>query len=149
MTLEEYTQYRTGSIKVSSIIRNMLLKPFVSSSFRSFWKYWNPSWGYFLLFYCYKPVRAVFPDWVSLTITFLVSGLVHDMIYVVPMVMNNGEFVFPFITLWFLIIAFGILLTELLHIDFRKIKTTFRPILHLGYLVGTFLLTRLIDLSLG
>ena len=27
------------------------------------------------------------------------SGLVHDMIYVVPMVMNNGEFVFPFITL--------------------------------------------------
>src|SRR5690554_7251697 len=79
MNLEEYTQYRTGSTKISLIIRNMFLKPFTSSSLRSFWKYWNPSWGYFLLFYCYKPIRVFLPNWASLIITFLISGLFHDM----------------------------------------------------------------------
>jgi hypothetical protein len=149
MTLEEYTYYRTGSTKVSLIIRNMFFKPFVSSSFRSFWKYWNPSWGYFLLFYCYKPIKTVFPHWAALMITFLISGLVHDMIYILPMMMNEVEFVFPFITVWFLILSIGILLTEYLQIDFNKTNLKFRPIFHLAYLVGTFILTRYIDLSLG
>ena len=149
MTLEEYTYYRTGSTKVSLIIRNMFFKPFISSSFRSFWKYWNPSWGYFLLFYCYKPIRTIFPSWASLIITFLICGLLHDIIYMIPIMMNEGEFVFPFITMWFLIISIGILLTEYLQIDFKKIKLMYRPIFHLGYLIGTFILTRYIDLSLG
>lgn len=149
MNLEEYTYYRTGSTKVSLIIRNMFFKPFVSSSLRSFWKYWNPSWGYFLLFYCYKPIKAIFPHWAALIITFIVSGLLHDMIYIIPMVLKNGEFVFHFITVWFLLISIGILLTEYLQIDFNKTNLIFRPIFHLGYLAGTFILTRYIDLSLG
>ncbi len=101
MNLEEYTQFRTGTTKVSEIVRNMFFKPFISSSLRSFWKYWNPTWGYFLLFYCYKPLKRLFPRWVSLLLTFAVSGLVHDMIYIVPMMMKKVEFVFPFITVWF------------------------------------------------
>src|SRR5690554_5488829 len=125
MNLEEYTQYRTGSTKISLIIRNMFLKPFVTSSLRSFWKYWNPSWGYFLLFYCYKPIKTIFPHWVALIITFLVSGLFHDIIYIIPMMINEVEFVFPFITVWFLLISIGILLTDYLHIDFNKINLMF------------------------
>lgn len=148
MNLEEYTYYRTGSTKVSLIIRNMFFKPFVSSSFKSFWKYWNPSWGYFLLFYCYKPIKTIFPDWAALIITFLISGLVHDIIYIIPMMINEVEFVFPFITVWFLIISIGILLTEYLQIDFNKTNIIFRPFFHFGYLAGTFILTRYIDLSL-
>lgn len=149
MTLEEYTQFRTGSIRVPLIIRNMVVKPFVSSSLRSFWKYWNPSWGYFLLFYCYKPIRTFFPHWASLIITFVVSGLFHDIIYIAPMMLNEVEFVFPFITVWFVIIAIGILLTEVLKIDFKRTNWKFRPIFHLGYLAGTFILTRYVDLSMG
>lgn len=149
MTLEEYTYYRTGTTKVSLMIRNMFFKPFVSSSFRSFWKYWNPSWGYFLLFYCYKPIKTIFPHWASLIITFLICGLLHDLIYIIPMMMNEVEFVFPFITVWFLIIIIGILLTEYLQIDFNKTNIKVRPIFHLSYLAGTFILTRYIDLSLG
>lgn len=149
MNLEEYTYYRTGSSKVSLIIRNMFLRPFVSSSFKSFWKYWNPSWGYFLLFYCYKPVKSVLPHWVALIITFLISGLIHDIIYIVPMMINQIRFIFPFITVWFLIISIGILVTEYLHINFNKVSLMFRPAFHFGYLSGTFVLTRYIDLSLG
>lgn len=65
------------------------------------------------------------------------------------MMMNKGEFVFPFITVWFLMISIGILVTEFLQIDFDKTSLMFRPILHVGYLAGTFILTRYIDLSLG
>lgn len=149
MNLEEYTYYRTGSTKVSTVIRNMFLKPFVSSSFKSFWKYWNPTWGYFLLFYCYKPLKKNLPAWVALIITFLISGLLHDIIYIIPMMLKEVEFVFPFITVWFFIISIGILLTEFLQINFNKINVIFRPIFHLGYLIVTFILTRYIDLAVA
>lgn len=149
MTLEEYTYYRTGSTTLRVIVRNMFFKPFVSSSFRTFWKYWNPSWGYFLLFYCYKPIKTFFPHWVCLILTFIISGLLHDMIYIVPMMMNEVEFVFPFVTVWFLIISIGILLTEYLQINFDKTAPMVRPMFHVSFLVGTFILTRFIDLSLG
>lgn len=149
MNLEEYTQYRTGSTKISLIIRNMFFKPFVSSSFRFFWKYWNPSWGYYLLFYCYKPIKTIFPDWAALIITFLISGLFHDILYIVPMMIKEVRFVFPFITIWFLIISVGILVTEYFQINFNKINVKLRPIIHLGYLVGTFILARYIDLYFG
>ncbi len=149
MNLEESTYYRTGSTKVSLIVRNMFLRPFVTSSLRSFWKYWNPSWGYFLLFYGYKPIKTIFPPWVALIGTFIISGLVHDMIYIVPMMMKKVEFVFPFITVWFFILSVAILVTEYFKIDFTKTSLMFRPIFHVGYLVSTFILTRYIDLSLG
>jgi hypothetical protein len=149
MTLDDYTYYRAGSTKVSLIFRNMFFKPFLSASFRSFWKYWNPTWGYFLLFYCYKPIKTIFPHWMALTITFLISGLFHDIIYIIPIMMKEVKFVFPFITVWFFIISIGILVTENLQINFNKINLMFRPIFHLAYLIITFILTRLIDLSVG
>ncbi|WP_184176705.1 MBOAT family O-acyltransferase [Rhabdobacter roseus] len=149
MNLEEYTYYRTGTTKISLVIRNMFLKPFVSSSFRSFWKYWNPSWGFFLLYYCYKPIKTIFPHWVALMLTFLMSGLIHDMIYILPMLMKEIKFIFPFITVWFLIISIGILLSEYLRINFNKTSLLFRPIFHLGFLVSTFILTKYIDLAIG
>ena len=128
------------------IIRNMICKPFVSSSLKSFWKYWNPTWGYYLLFYFYKPFKKIFPAWLALIITFLISGLFHDIIYIIPMMMKEVKFIFPFITVWFFIISIGILFTELLNINFNKIHLMFRPVFHSGYLIITFILTRYIDL---
>jgi len=150
MTLEEYIQYRTGATTISQIVRNMVVKPFQSPSLRSFWQYWNPGFGYYLLYYCYKPFRNVFPHWIAHIITFIICGLLHDLIYVIPTMMMNGvAYIFPFITVWFLIIAIGIMITELLQVDFKKTNKNLRPFLHLAYLIGTFCLTRTIDLSIG
>lgn len=150
MTLEEYIQYRTGETEIPLIVRSMFLKPFVSSSLRLFWNYWNPGYGYFLLFYCYKPIRSITPHWLSLIITFLICGLLHDLIYLLPMIMmNGGGFVFPFVTVWFLIISMGILISDFFQIDFRKTNKSIRPVFHIAYLVGTFCLTRYIDLLIG
>jgi len=149
MTLEKYIQYRTGATKVSIIARNMFLKPFTASSLRSFWKYWNPGLGYYLLYYCYKPLRSLFPHWICLIITFLACGLAHDVTYIAPMMlMNGGKFVLPFVTTWFLIIALGVLLTDYLRISFNNINALFRPILHFAFLAITFCITRYIDLLL-
>lgn len=149
LKLEEYIQYRTGAKTVSLIIRNMLLKPFISTSLRSFWHYWNPGYGYYLLFYCYKPIRKLLPNWVSLIITFIVCGFLHDIFYLAPMmIMNGGEFVLPFLTTWFFIISIGILMADYLKIRFDKINIIFRPIFHSGFLAITFYLTRYIDLSI-
>lgn len=150
MTVEEYIQYRTGASKVSLIVRNIFTKPFFSSSLRSFWKYWNPGFGFYLLYYCYKPMWKILPHWTSMIITFLICGLLHDIIYIAPMlIMNGGEFIFPFITIWFFIIAIGVLLSELFQNDFKNTRNNLRPIFHFGYLLGTFYITRLIDLSIG
>jgi len=149
MNLEEYTYYRTGTTKIPVVVRNMFVKPFVSSSLKDFWKYWNPTWGYYLLFYGYRPLKTVFPPGLAQIMTFLFSGMVHDLIYILPMLMQEIRFVFPFITVWFSIIALGILLTESLQINFKHINWKLRPLLHLAYLVATFLLTRYIDLAMG
>ncbi|NNL16153.1 MAG: hypothetical protein HKO81_05885 [Flavobacteriaceae bacterium] len=150
MTVEEYIQYRTGANKISSIVLNMFVKPFFASSLSSFWRYWNPGFGFYLLYYIYKPMRNIFPHWISFIITFVICGLLHDILYIVPLAMLDGlSFVLPFISVWFLIIASGILMTEFLQIDFRKTNKAIRPILHLGYLLATFCLTRYIDLWIG
>lgn len=146
MTVEEYIQYRTGASSIPLILLNMFVKPFYSNSLHSFWKYWNPGFGFYLLYYCYKPIRNIFPHWISLMATFLISGLLHDLIYIVPMLFMNGVgFIFPFITIWFFIIAIGIFLTEWFQFDFRKVNPKIRPILHISYLISTFCLTRYFD----
>lgn len=150
MNVEKYIQYRTGATEISTIVRNMFIKPFFSNSLRSFWKYWNPGFGYYLLYYCFKPLRKIFPNWISILLTFLICGLLHDAIFVIPlMIMNSSGFIFPFITVWFLTISIGILITELVHIDFKKTNNKIRPLLHIGYLIGTFCLTRYFDLLFG
>lgn len=147
MTLEKYIEYRTGEKSVSRIIRSMVLKPFMAPSLRSFWKYWNPGYGYFLLYFCYKPLRKVFPHWVSLWITFFTCGMLHDIFYIFPlMIMNNGNMPIPFVTTWFVLIGLGIIVTDYLGINFIKIRPRFRFLLHLGFLGLTFYATRSIDL---
>jgi len=147
MTVEEYIKYRIGTIDPLIVFQKIFTKPFKTSSLRKFWWYWNPGYGYFSLFYCYKPLRNILPHWISLIITFLICGFLHDILYIIPMTIADGiGFIFPFISVWFLVIATGILITEFLQIDFRKTNIAIRPILHLGYLLGTFCLTRYLDL---
>lgn len=146
MTLEAYISYRTGAEDVSQIVRNMIVKPFMASSLRSFWNYWNPGYGYFLLYYCYKPLRKLFPDGLSLLITFLICGMLHDLIYILPMMLqSNGSVPIPFVTTWFVLIAFGLLISDYFHIHFRGITPKVRPVLHLGFLGSTFYATMCID----
>ena len=62
------------------------------------------------------------------------------------MIQNNGNIPIPFVTVWFVLIGVGILITDYFRINFNRIRPIVRPLLHLGFLGGTFYATRCIDL---
>jgi len=57
----------------------MFSRAFSASSFRAFWKYWNPAFAYLLRYYFYAPLRRAFSRPVSVVLTFAAAGLLfHD-----------------------------------------------------------------------
>ena len=139
MTVEEYIKYRIGTIDPLKVFQKIFTKPFKSNSLRKFWWYWNPGYGYFLLFYCYRPLRSLIPHSLALIITFLICGFFHDLLYLVPMaIMDDGKIPLPFVTTWFLFISIGVIISEYFQIDFKNIRPEIRPIIHMGFLTVTF-----------
>jgi len=56
----------------------MFRRSFSAPSFAGFWRYWNPMFSYYLYYWCYKPLTRVLPRSLAVTLTFAVSGAVHD-----------------------------------------------------------------------
>lgn len=149
MEAEDYIKHRMGTLNPWTVSQRMFIKPFRAKSLRKFWWYWNPGYGYFLLYYCYRPMRKFMPAPVALTATFLLCGFLHDILYLVPMaIMNGGNIPLPFVTTWFLLISTGIIISEQAQVNFAEIRPAFRPALHLGFLVVTFAATVFLSLHL-
>jgi hypothetical protein len=55
----------------------VLVGPLLAPSFAGFWRRWNPVWGYYLLYWCYRPARRVLPRAAAVLVTFAASGLAH------------------------------------------------------------------------
>jgi hypothetical protein len=53
---------------------NVLVRPLPAPSFAGFWRSWNPVWGYYLRWWCYRPARLVLPRLV--TVWFVLYGTV-------------------------------------------------------------------------
>ena len=139
MSVEEYIEYRIGTLNPMIAFRRIFTKPFMAKSLRKFWWYWNPGYGYFLLFYCYRPLRSFFSHSLALIITFLICGFLHDILYLIPMaIMDGGKIPLPFVTSWFLFISIGILISEYARIDFKNIRPEIRLVIHLAFLAITF-----------
>ena len=150
MTIDRYLQFRLGPGPPPTLVMNMFIRSFTAPTLRAFWQYWNPGYGYYLLTYCYQPLRRVFPHPLAMLITFLLCGfLLHDILYLVPMLLSKAPSLpIPFMSCWFLIIGIGVALSEGLRIHFRGVRPLLRVPLHLGFLVFTFSLTFYIS-SLG
>lgn len=56
----------------------MVVNAFGAPTFQQFWQRWNPLFSYYLLYYCYGPLRRRGPRWLALVLTFASSGAVHD-----------------------------------------------------------------------
>lgn len=125
------------------MVRNMFVRSFTAPSLSAFWRYWNPGYGFYLLNYCYKPLRTVLPHALALIATFLFCGFfLHDVLYLLPMVlMGETSLPIPFVTCWFLIIAICVALTDRLGVNFRAVRAPARVLLHTGFLAVTFGMT--------
>ncbi|MCI4669571.1 MAG: hypothetical protein MRZ79_15660 [Bacteroidia bacterium] len=51
----------------------------MADSFARFWQNWNPLFSYFLLYYCYKPLKKYLPKALASWTTFILSGAIHDL----------------------------------------------------------------------
>ena len=79
ISLGKYVKKRNGvPLGAPGSLQAMLKRSFGAESFYVFWQYWNPIWGYYLSRNVMKPLNRVLPIWLSILLTFTVSGALHD-----------------------------------------------------------------------
>jgi len=118
---------------------NMVKRSFTATSLRSFWRYWNPGFNYYLYYYCYCPLRGFLSRDFSLLITFAFCGFAHDVLFLVPVALAGGRGVpFPFVTSWFTLIALSISITDRLRISLGCVPSFVRGLVHGLFLALTF-----------
>lgn len=137
LTLREYVQWRNGvPLGHPDSLRNMLDRSLGATTFTGFWQYWNPIWSYGLGKYVYVPLRQVMPTVVAFTLTFVISGALHD---AATMLVRRG-FAF-FFTPWFFLLALGAVAGRALGLDLSNQPWWMRAASNIGYLLLGLLLT--------
>mgnify|MGYP006168997147 CR=1 FL=1 len=108
MTLGEYVKKRNG-VPIGhpqSLSRN-LNRSLGAKNFSSFWNYWNPIFGYYLGLKIFKPLKRFLPPKLSLVITFIFCGLIHDVVTI----LFRGQTSFLF-SCWFLLMAIAVIISN-------------------------------------
>lgn len=144
MTIDRYVAYRLGPGSFATMGANMFARSFTATSLAAFWRYWNPGFGFYLLYHCYQPLRRLLPHSVSLLLTFAVCGLAHDVLWISIVLLQGMPFPLPFVTCWFAVMAVGILAAEGLRLDFKAWSPLLRVPVHAGFLGLSFYLTRVL-----
>ncbi|WP_189606134.1 acyltransferase [Salinimicrobium marinum] len=135
LTLNQYIKKRNGvSMGSPGSLRNNLNRSLGAKNFSTFWNYWNPIFGYYLGKFIFKPLKITFPVSVSLVLTFIFCGLIHDA--VTTLVRGNISF---FFTTWFLLMSLAVLFTRILKHDFSPRSWMVRALINLG-IIGTCLI---------
>jgi hypothetical protein len=137
MNLSEYVKKKNGvPIGHSNSLRNNLQRSLGAKNFSSFWNFWNPIFGYYLGTKIFKPLKKVFPIWLSVIFTFIFCGLVHDLVTSIL----RGK-ISLFFTVWFLVIGFVVAISKQINYDLSHIKWIFRALVNLSIIGICLLLT--------
>jgi hypothetical protein len=116
-------------------LRNFFLVPLCSRSFGEFWRLWNPIFGYFLIFFIFRPLRRRMPRPIAVYLTFLASGfLLHDLPFNLSADLYRGRLEFPAVTLLFAVFGALALLSEALGLDLSRFPPWVRAASNLGWL---------------
>src|SRR5689334_14620691 len=124
ITLTEYINYRLGNTPQVQAA-NFLSKPFGAKSLTEFWQYWNPVWGYYLFYKCYRPLKRHFPRSISMFLTFLVCGLIHDLPFALAAYLTKGKPPLLTITTFFALIGLLVIVTEKMKLEFTNFPVVF------------------------
>jgi len=107
----------------------MLRRSFGARSFAGFWRYWNPIFGYCLGKFVFAPLKKIFPSQASLILTFVVTGVIHDLVTMA--VRQDVAFLF---TPWFFFLGIGVVLGEVAGMDIAASPWGVRAAIQLTYL---------------
>jgi hypothetical protein len=115
---------------------NFFLRPLCSPSFTDFWRYWNPVYGYLLLFFVYPSLRRYLPRRAAVYGSFLVSGFfLHDLPFSLSADLACGRLDIPQVTLLFAVYGALTLISERLRMDLSERPAWLRAAANLSWLV--------------
>jgi MBOAT, membrane-bound O-acyltransferase family len=134
ITLTQYINHRLGVTPQEQAV-NFLAKPFGARSFTEFWQYWNPVWGYYLFYYCYHPLHKKLPRSLSVFLTFLICGFIHDLPFAIAAYVTNGKLPFFTITTFFILIGSLVVITEKVKFQFTSVPIRLRWLIHITFLL--------------
>ena len=135
--MAQYVERRNGvPLGHAQSLKNMLQRSFGATSFAGFWQYWNPIWGYGLGKYVYSPLQRIMPAAMAVIMTFIVSGLIHDLVTMAL----RGAVTF-FFTPWFFILGVGVVLGRAVGMDLSGRSFWMRVSINFAYLALTAAIT--------
>ncbi len=135
-TYREYERLRMGdSENQLKVIDTMLYRSFGSSTFAGFWRYWNPLFSYYLLYYCYKPFAKFLPRYFAVVCTFAVSGIIHDF-FASLLIFRFYIFFFPLFAFWGLLV----IVENALKLNLAWANYWIRVLMHATIIIGTVFL---------
>ena len=142
LTLAQYVRRRNGvPLGGSGSLRNMFYRSLGAGTFAAFWRYWNPVWGYYLSRYIYTPLKRWLPSTISLVLTFVVCGAVHDI--VVSAVLGRVVNIF---TPWFFLMGIGVAVSQAMRVDYSNFVWPIRAFINISYIGVSLLLASAIKL---
>lgn len=134
MNLSDYVLKRNGvPIGSSDSLRNMLSRSLGAGTFSEFWQYWNPIWGFYLGRYIFKPLKSILPSSLSLVLTFVACGFIHDL----AVMLIKWKFSL-LLTQWFLFIGLSVILGKYANINYSKFPLIVRVVINTTVIAGCF-----------
>ncbi|WP_282121798.1 hypothetical protein [Algibacter mikhailovii] len=136
MNLSDYVKRRNGvPLGNSHSLPNMLIRSLGAGKFSIFWQYWNPIWGFYLGKYIFKPLKLILPQTISLIITFVVCGFIHDLV----IMLLKWKFIL-FLTPWFLFMGLAVILSDYAKMDYSKFPWIVRAVINIAIILGCLIL---------
>jgi len=130
--LSEYVKRRNGvPLGDSDSLRNMLSRSLGAGKFSIFWQYWNPIWGFYLGKYIFKPLKLILPQALSLIITFVVCGFIHDL----AIMLLKWKFTL-LLTPWFLFMGLSVILSDYAKVNYSKFPWIIRASINIIIITG-------------
>lgn len=142
-TLKQYKRQVRG--EGPGEIRRWITRSFGAASPGRFWHYWNPNYGYYLLYFVYQPLSRFLPRALALYLTFLACGFVaHDLL--LWAIVREPRF--PIFSVLFSIFALEVILTESIGFDLRKRPFAVRAVTNAGFIAAAVAGAGLVELAL-
>lgn len=137
MNLSDYVKKRNGvPMGHSNSLRNNLQRSLGAKNFSAFWNFWNPIFGYYLGVIIFKPLNKIVPAGIAVVLTFIVCGLIHDLVTTLV----RGKLSL-FFAVWFMFMGMVVVISKYMNYDLSHQKWILRALVNLSLLAVCLLLT--------
>lgn len=137
MNLSDYVSKRNGvPIGHSRSLYNNLSRSLGAKNFAVFWNFWNPIFGYYLGTKVFKPLKKWLPLWFSVVMTFIICGLVHDLVTTAI----RGKLSL-FFAVWFWLMGMAVVISKQINYDLSAKRWILRTFVNLSIIIFCLILT--------